>query len=171
MLGLGVGAGQGDSLLRLHANAYACPPGTTAGPPVTLRGLSLPTIVAESGGPPRFLATMPVTFEAMQQRVVELPRSDIEPDGFFLITGGSGDGFWRLNGHMHEYAPPGGDPMMHRVELNGECPPASLDAVLRSMGWPECPLAFELVQEAVTLDEPAFRRWAAAGDDSTGVED
>ena len=142
-------------MLCFHVNVYALPEGVVAGPTVTTRGLELPTLQHTEGGPPRFLATMPVTFEEMQQRIVELPRSDIEPDGFFLLTGGAGDTFWRLSGHMHEY-----QDKMHRVELNGECHAESLDAVLRTMGWPECELAFELVQEGVTLGEEAFRWWA-----------
>lgn len=149
-------------MLSLHANVYALPPDAVAGPNVTLRGVELTTLQHAGGGPPRFLATLPLAFEAMQQRIVELPRSDIEPDGFFLITGGEGETFWRLNGHMHEYAPPGEEPRMHRVELNGECPEESFDAVLRTMGWPGVELAFELVQEGATLGEAAFRLWAKA---------
>ncbi|TWT99337.1 hypothetical protein Pla108_02740 [Botrimarina colliarenosi] len=142
-------------MLKLHANVYAAPATTVAGDPVTLRGHALPTLRSEAGGPPAFLAALPMTFEAMQSRLMELPRCDCEPDGFFLVTGREEGVFWRLNGHMHEY-----DGQMHRVELNGECPAAALDAVLQTMGWPEAKLVFELVKEGVTLAEQDFRKWA-----------
>jgi hypothetical protein len=142
-------------MLELHANVYALPHGAIVGPEVTLRGLSLPTLCSEAGGPPAFLATLPVTFEEMQASLLELPRSDCEPDGFFLITGHEDGKFWRLNGHMHEY-----EGQMHRVELHGECPAATLDDVLRTMGWPDVELVFELVKEGVTLREEEFRKYA-----------
>lgn len=149
-------------LLSFKANVYALPPTAVEGPAQSLRGFDLPSLIGESGGPPLFLEVLPVTFEAMQQQLFELPRCDCEPDGFFLVTGRTEDGtFWRLNGHMHEYQPDGADePSMHRCELSGECPPDSLDRVLRTMGWPEAELAFELVKEGVTLREAAFRKWA-----------
>jgi hypothetical protein len=142
-------------MLELHANVYALPYCTCDGPLVLLRGLNLPTLRSEASGPPAFLATLPVAFEEMQAALLELPRSDCEPDGFFLITGHEDDKFWRLNGHMHEY-----EGQMHRVELNGECPAATFDDVLRTMGWPAAELVFELVKEGVTLREKEFRAWA-----------
>lgn len=156
---------------RLHANVFALPEGTVPGPAAELRGLGLPTLVSSTGGPPIYTATMPVSFEQMQAAVFELPRSDCEPDGFFLVTGGRAaggggsspperGGFWRLNGHMHELRTPDGAAWMHRLELNGECPEPTLDAVLRAAGWPATALVFELVQEGVALAEPEFRAWA-----------
>lgn len=143
-------------MLSLHANVFAPPPDVVDGPEVTLRGLVLRTLTDPAGGPPRFVASLGVSFETMQQRLAALPRTDCEPDGFFLVTGHAGDVFWRLNGHMHELRG-----SMYRVELNGECPEATLDQVLGALGWPDTELAFELVREGVTLDERAFRSWAA----------
>lgn len=148
-------------MLQLHTTVYALPRLTKPGAVVVLRGLSLPTLGGEYGGPPRFDTPLPVTFDALQQRLTELPRCDTEPDGFFLLTGHQAGAFWRLNGHMHEY-----NDSMHRVELSGECPSAALDAVLGRLGWPSTPLAFELVQEGVTLRESDFRRWAAVSEAS-----
>ncbi|TWT37041.1 hypothetical protein KOR34_19880 [Posidoniimonas corsicana] len=148
-------------MLRLHANVFAEPPAAIDGPAVELRGERLATLLSQTGGPPEFVATLPVTFEAMQQSLRNLPRTDTEPDGFFLVTGHepveAGETFWRLNGHMHEH-----QGRVHRVELNGECPELILDAVLGTMGWPEAPVVYQLVQEGVTLREPEFRGWAAA---------
>ncbi|MGL4511685.1 MAG: hypothetical protein ACRCT8_01230 [Lacipirellulaceae bacterium] len=156
-------------MLVLQANVYAAPATALEGPRRPLRGLDLPTVVGEAGGPPRFLNTLVPSFEEVQSALGELPRCDCEPDGFFLVTGHTTDGptpegtFWRLNGHMHEFQADGAlEPHMHRVELSGECPVESLDAVLRTLGWPQDELVFELVQEGVTLREGDFRRWAAA---------
>ncbi|MCA9241687.1 MAG: hypothetical protein KDA37_15860 [Planctomycetales bacterium] len=144
-------------MLNLHANVYAEPSQPELGAGLTLRGVSVRPLRGEGSGPPRLDRTMPVTFEAMQEQLKTLPRLDCEPDGFFLLTGHEAGEFWRLNGHMHEHAG-----RMHRVELNGQCPTASLETVLGTMGWPEAKLVFELVQEGVTLSEEDFRRWAAA---------
>ncbi|MEN0109900.1 MAG: hypothetical protein AAF805_04180 [Planctomycetota bacterium] len=151
-------------MLAFHANVYALPSSAEEGPTRTIRGASAVTVAGVGSGPPRFLDVLPVTFEEMQRRLWELPRCDCEPDGFFLVTGHTADGvFWRLNGHMQEYQPEGADePRMHRIELSGECPESHLDMVLRTTGWPDAELAFELVKEGVTLREDAFRRYAAA---------
>lgn len=141
--------------LVIHANVFAEPSLTVAGPEAVLRGLRLPTLQGESGGPPTFDRTLPVNFEAVQEQLTRIERIDCEPDGFFLYTGGSGESFWRINGHMHEY-----EGQVHRVELNGDCPEDALDAVLKTLGWPDQTLTFELVQEGLTLAENAFRAWA-----------
>lgn len=144
-------------MLHLHANVYASPPGVERGPTVTVRGLELATLRADDGGPPRFHATLPVTFEEAESSLGALPRCDFEPDGFFLLTGHEDGVFWRLNGHINEF-----EGRLHRLELNGECPEAALDVVFEAIGWPATPLAFELVREGAALDEEAFRRYAAA---------
>lgn len=153
-------------MLSLHANVYALPAGAAKGPRRKLRGLELPTLVGAEGGPPLFLQVMPATFERVQAALASMPRCDCEPDGFFLLTGHTPEGdFWRLNGHMQEYQPEGAhEPRMHRVELNGECPVEALQGVLRTMGWPEAEVVFELVQEGVTLTEKTFLDWASAGE-------
>lgn len=145
-------------MIQLHANVYAHPGQVIQGPKIELHEQILETIQSDSGGPPRYLATMPVTFEQMQQELLARTNCDCEPDGFFLVTGRKEGSFWRLNGHMHEFQPEGSDhPMMHRVELNGECPEVVLDQVLGTMGWPDCQLAFELVKEGISLGEQALR--------------
>lgn len=144
-------------LLRFQANVYALPDTAMPGPARSLRGRDYATLVGDGGGPPLFTSPLPSSFEEIQRRLMELPRCDCEPDGFFLVTGHEDRVFWRLNGHMHEY-----DGRMHRVELNGECPPSSLDGLLAILGGGSTPLAFELVQEGVTLREDDFRRLAAS---------
>lgn len=137
---------------RFHANIFALPPQSAPGAAMPLRGLALPTLRAQT-----FDAFFPVTFEQAYDALAQLPRIDVEPDGFFVISGDAAGRRWQLDGHLFDF----GD-RLHRVELHGDCPPEALDAILRCIGWPATPLAFELVIEGVAFDEAAFRQFAAA---------
>jgi hypothetical protein len=139
-------------LHRFHANIFARPSQAAAGIPITLRGLALPTL-----RPQTFDAFFPLTFEQAYDALAKLPRIDVEPDGFFVISGDVDGQRWQLDGHLFDF----GD-RLHRVELHGDCPTASLDAILACLGWPETPIAVELVLEGVALEEGAFRKFAAA---------
>ena len=138
--------------LCFHANIFARPLQSAAGAPTTLRGLTLPTLRPQS-----FDAFFPLAFEQAYDALAKLPRIDIEPDGFFVISGDSNGERWQLDGHLYDF----GD-RLHRVELHGDCPPASLDAILACLGWPAASLAFELVMEGVALAEFEFRAFAVA---------
>jgi hypothetical protein len=138
--------------LRFHANIFARPPHVADGDPITLRGVTLPTLQAQS-----FDAYFPLTFEQAYDALAKLPRIDVEPDGFFVISGDVDGQRWQLDGHLFDF----GD-RLHRVELHGDCPSASLDAILACLGWPETPIVVELVLEGVALEEWAFRKFAAA---------
>jgi len=138
-------------LYRFHANIFARPPQAVVGEAIELRGLRLPTI-----GSAAFNAFYDVTFEQARESLAQLSRLDIEPDGFFVLTGESRGNRWQLDGHLYDF-----NDRLHRVELHGQCPPHALDALLTCVGWPATPLAFELVMEGVALDEVAFRAWAS----------
>ena len=137
--------------LRFHANIFVLPPQTAVGAPVTLRGVEIPTL-----RPQIFDAFFPLAFEQAYDALAQFPRIDIEPDGFFVISGDLDGKRWQLDGHLYDF-----EDRLHRVELHGECPARSLDAILACFGWPQTPLAFELVMEGVALDEAAFRQFAA----------
>ncbi len=139
-------------LLRFHANIFALPPHAADGDSIKLRGVERPTL-----RPQTFDAYFPLTFEQAYDALAQLPRIDIEPDGFFVISGDLDGKRWQLDGHLYDF----GD-RLHRVELHGDCPPESLDAILACLGWPETPLVFELVIEGVALAELQFRLFAAA---------
>jgi hypothetical protein len=49
---------------------------------------------------------------------------------------------------------------LHRVDLHGQCPRETFDAILACLGWPTTPLLFELVKEGVAMEETEFREWA-----------
>lgn len=140
-------------LYVFHANIFALPPHAVAGAAVTLRNLQLPTLRSGS-----FTTPYAVSFEQAMAALVQLPRLDAEPDGFFVIAGDAAGRRWQLDGHLFDF-----NGRLHRVELHGQCPPESFDGLLTCLGWPATALAFELVMEGVALEEAAFRAWAALG--------
>lgn len=137
---------------HFHANIFALPLHAVKGERFTLRGVDVQSLKAKA-----FDAFLPVTFEEAYAALAKLPRIDIEPDGFFVISGDANGERWQLDGHLFDF----GD-RLHRVELHGDCSVESLDVILACIGWPATPLAFELVREGVALDEANFRSFAAA---------
>ena len=144
-------------LYRFHVNLFAMPARLIAHRVVELRGLRLTRLCGAEDRPPTFDAYFAVRFEQALEALTRLPRLDAEPDGFFLVSGEQDGKRWQIDGHLFDFAD-----RLHRVELHGDCPPEMFDALLGCFGWPQTPLAFELVHEGVALDETAFRAWAAA---------
>jgi hypothetical protein len=98
-----------------------------------------------------------VSFEAAAANLERLPRLFIEPDGSFVWRGTADDGqAWQLDGNLIDRGS-----VLDYVEFNGVCPAERLDDVLRAVGWPECPLVFQLPRVGLTLTEGEFRRQAA----------
>jgi hypothetical protein len=139
-------------LYHFHCNIFARPSHASVGGVVELRGLQLPTLTARA-----FDEFLPVTFEQAIESLMKLPRLDAEPDGFFVIAGDHQGQRWQVDGHLFDF-----NGRLHRVELHGKCPAEAFNAMLKCFGWPNLELACELVMEGVTLEEAAFRRWAAA---------
>jgi hypothetical protein len=106
------------------------------------------------------------TWEDAATLLEQLPGMIFEPDGSFVVSGNTERAAragpapapsdistrWHVNGHLFDFAG-----RLHRVELRGNCPPESFDALLSCVGWPAQPLVFELVREGITVDEPRFR--------------
>lgn len=141
--------------LRFHVNLFALPQGLERCAPLDLHDVRVTRLGAADGKPPTFDAYFDRTFEDVLDALTRIPRLDAEPDGFFVLAGGQGSTHWSVSGHLFDF---GG--RLHRVELHGDCPAESFDALLACVGWPATPLAFELVQEGVALDEQDFRRYA-----------
>jgi hypothetical protein len=142
--------------LRFHVNLFAQPDGLERCASLDLDGIVVTRLGAADGKPPTFDAYFERTFEAVLDALTRIPRLDAEPDGFFVLAGGQGPSLWRVSGHLFDF---GG--ALHRVELHGDCPAESFDALLACVGWPWTPLAFELVHEGVALEEQDFRRYAS----------
>jgi hypothetical protein len=140
-----------ERLYHFHVNLFALPVNIAANDAIKLRGVAVTPIDAT------FSAFLPVSFEQALDALKRLPRLDAEPDGFFVISGDERGVRWQVDGHLFDF-----NDRLHRIELHGQCPPAAFDDLLRCFGWSAQPLAFELVQEGVAMDETAFRQWAAA---------
>ncbi|MEM9657215.1 MAG: hypothetical protein AAF961_02535 [Planctomycetota bacterium] len=142
---------------RFHANLFKMPDRLAQVGEIVLRDQPLAPLREPDGGAPTFDEFLPLTFEATLESLGRLPRVDAEPDGFFVYSGGATETRWQLNGHLYDF---GGQ--MHRIQLHGDCPADSFDALLRCLNWPTTNIAFELVLEGVALGETGFRAWAAA---------
>jgi hypothetical protein len=102
-------------------------------------------------------APLPASFDAALAELELLPRLFIEPDGSFVWRGATGDGqAWQVDGNLIDR----GD-VLDYVQLNGTCPSERLDEVLRTLGWPQVELAFQLPRLGVFLTDAEFRRQAA----------
>jgi hypothetical protein len=105
---------------------------------------------------PEEMGPFALTFEEAYARLAQLPRLFIEPDGSFVWTGQAEDAAWQVDGNLYDHAG-----RLWYVTAKGRCPSPTLEAFLRCLGWPETRLAFQLVREALWLDEDEFRRWAS----------
>ena len=103
-------------------------------------------------------AVFPVTFEQAEAALAALPRLFIEPDGSFVWVADDAQRLWQVDGNLYDR-----NGRLLYVEVKGSCPAAAFDRLLRAVGWPDVPLAFQLVREAVYLDEAGFRRYAGIG--------
>jgi REP element-mobilizing transposase RayT len=108
-------------------------------------------------------ASFACTWEDTATQLEQLPRMIFELDGSFIVSGGVRDSHWQVDGHLFDFAG-----RLHRLELHGHCPQESFDALLRCVGWPAQPLAFEMVREGITVGESEFRRRAANGSSEPG---
>ncbi len=142
-------------LYQFHVNLFARDDDLHLSHAVDLRGLSLAALRRRDGEPPVFTDYLPLTFEQAIAALAQLPRMDAEPDGFFVVAGDHEGQRWQVDGHLFDF-----DGRLHRVELHGACPSETFDALLGCIGWPQTPLAFELVREGIALDERGFRSWA-----------
>jgi hypothetical protein len=100
------------------------------------------------------------TWEDAAARLERLPMMIFELDGSFIFSGNDAAGRrWQVDGHLFDF-----EDQLHRVELHGSCPTSAFEDLLRCIGWPAQPLAFEMVRSGKTVDEAGFRRAASAGD-------
>jgi hypothetical protein len=101
---------------------------------------------------------MTVSFEMAVERLRQLPRMFIEPDGAFVWVSQNDEPTWQLEGCLYDR----GNRMMY-VDVAGTCPAEQFDQLLAAFGWPESGFVFQLRQHAVYMEEFEWRRYAAAG--------
>lgn len=98
-----------------------------------------------------------VSFDEALERLTELPRMFIEPDGAFVWVSSIEDRPWQVDGNLFER-----EGRVLIVDLKGSCPAAEFDRFLEALGWPAEPVMFALMRAGAFLDEMGFRRHAAA---------
>jgi hypothetical protein len=141
---------------RFHVNIFARPVDAIEDPLITLDDVAVTPLRSTTGAPLTYIDSLPLTFEQVYEALLKLPRLDAEPDGFFVLAGGTGLTHWRVSGHLYDF---GGH--LHRMELNGACPPGSFDALLACLGAPASSLTFELVEQGAPLNHHDFQLWAS----------
>jgi hypothetical protein len=121
--------------------------------PVTIHGRQVRplAISPEAAGQP-----FRVTFDYAAEILSTLPRMFLEPDGSFVWTGEHEGGPWQVDGLLVDQGQ-----RLAYMELSGRCPANEFDQLLAPLGWPAAPVMFQLVPEAVFVDEPEFRRLAS----------
>lgn len=145
-----------STMLSFDVVVHARPANAQVVPGPTLRGAAIQRL--ETAGDvvgPGF----PRSFEDVGESLEALERMFFEPDGSFVWVGSDGDQAWQLDGLLADRAG-----RLLYVELKGRCPPGVLDRILATFGRPEHGLMFQLVREAVFLDDAEFRKYAAACD-------
>ncbi|HEX4000336.1 MAG TPA: hypothetical protein VHX65_17425 [Pirellulales bacterium] len=142
-------------MYAFHVTIHARPDDAAPGTAVALGNRSVATLDV-----PRESLSIPfgISFEEAAQRLEKLPRSCVEPDGSFFYGSRQGMPEWQIDGNLFDR---GGRLLF--VDLKGTCPAEEFDRMLAALGWPETRLAFQLVREAVLLDEAEFRDWASLG--------
>lgn len=140
-------------MYRFHAAIHAAPVEPTEARSLQIAGRSLEALDLS---PARLDVPLPVTFEEALERLEPLPRMYAEPDGSFVWVSERDEPAWQVDGLLVDQ---GG--RLAYVELRGACSVESFDRLLACFGWPASPVVFQLLREALFLDEAAFRRWAA----------
>ena len=120
--------------------------------PVSLHGQQFQILEVS----PEALATpFAISFEEAGAALEKLERMFFEPDGSFVWTSGAGEPNWQIDGNLFDRAG-----RLQFVDLKGNCPRELFDRLLAAFGWPTMPVMFQLVREAVFLDDAEFRRMA-----------
>lgn len=108
--------------------------------------------------PPHLLCQpLPVSFDELCRRLTAIPRVFVEPDGSFTWCCHEGQQRWQVDGSFIDR-----DEQVVQLAVQGFCQRPQLDALLRAIGWPDCPLLFEWIPSGVLLEEDGFRRLAEA---------
>jgi hypothetical protein len=139
-------------MYRFHASVHARPAEATEGPLVDVGGRPYATLTVRQA---TLAAPFARSFETAAEALQQIGGIDLEPDGYFLWVSRGGQPRWQVDGHLYDR-----NERLLRVDLKGSCPVEHFDRLLSALGWPLTPLVFQLVHEAVLLDEPEFRRYA-----------
>jgi hypothetical protein len=140
-------------MYTFHTTIHAQPADATAGGRLSLGGREHTTLRIA----PQTLGTtpFPLTFEAAVAAISRFEHMYCEPDGSFVWVSPQGHAPWQVDGNLYDRSE-----RLLFVDAKGSCPQREFDRLLSAFGWPETMLMFQLVREAVFLDESEFRRHA-----------
>lgn len=132
---------------------HARSPEVAAGPRIEVGGVELDTLAV----PPEALAAaFGLSFEEAAERLAQLPRMYVEPDGSFVWVSSKDELRWQVDGQLFDR-----NGRLLMVDLKGSCTEAWFKELLGAFGWPATDVMFELTREAVFVGEREFRRYAA----------
>jgi hypothetical protein len=151
---------------RFHVSVHPLPASPEYDPPREIRGVTVRPLRI----PPEALQSpLGLSFEEAAERLERLPRMFLEPDGSFVWVVSQvelqaefptesqaespSEWKWQVDGVLYDR-----DQRLMFVDLKGECPDSAWTALLQALGADQTPLMFQLVREALFLDEPAMRQ-------------
>jgi hypothetical protein len=142
-------------MYSFHISIHGRPASARAGPPLQLRGRDYATLVFDR----EELTSTPLagTFETAAAALAALGRLYCEPDGSFVWVSSQGQPSWQVDGNLYDRSG-----RLLFVDAKGTCPADQFDRLIAAFGWPQTPLMFQLVRQAVFLDELTFRQQAEA---------
>ena len=140
-------------MYKFHVSVHAQPIEASPGPMIRLADLELTTLDVPRGILGQ--AAIACTFEDAVRALRQLDRMYCEPDGSFVWVSRHDEPSWQVDGNLYDR-----DGSLIFVDLRGSCPPDEFDRLLAAFGWPKTKLMFQLVREAVFLDEAEFRKFA-----------
>lgn len=135
-------------MIPFHICVHARPAHVSTGESVVLEGRSLATLAIR---PDALRMPLGVSFEDATESLARLPRMFIEPDGSFVWVSEHAASPLQIEGCLYDR-----DGKLLYVELKGACPRGELERLLRAFGWSATPFVFQLMRQAVYLDEEAF---------------
>ena len=141
-----------NNTLRFHVRVYPRPAAVTTAEACKVGHLPITPLVAAQAD---LLSLWPITFEEAAQRLAQLPRMFLEPDGSFVWTGQAGA--WQIDGMLYDRGP-----HLAYVELRGRCGWSQLQELLGALNPSAMPLVYEQIAEGLLLDEADFCTVAAA---------
>lgn len=140
-------------MYTFYVTIHARPAEAAIGPTIEISGRKLTTLSV-----PHDARSQPfgIAFEEVVSRLNQLERMFSEPDGSFVWASPHDGPRWQVDGNVFDR-----NGRLLFVDLKGTSPAEEFDRLLSALGWPQTPVIFQLVREAVFLDETEFRRWAA----------
>jgi hypothetical protein len=137
---------------EFHITIHVRPNAVLQGDRIELQGAIVQTLRM----PEQFQGNpFPLSFEEASEALQKLPRMFLEADGSFVWVSAQGSSpAWQLDGVLYDRKE-----RLLFADLKGTCPAESLNQLFACLGWPATPLMFQLVREAVFLEEVEFRKF------------